>query len=101
MSTPAWEPFFIASSGATAALAGLIFVAISINLDDILETPGLDRRALEALALLVGALILSLLVLVPGQPQPPSGSRRGSRGSPSPSSRRARWRSCESGSAVR
>lgn len=62
-----WEAFFIASSGATAALAGLIFVAISINLDHILETPGLDRRALEAVSLLIGALVLSLLVLVPQQ----------------------------------
>jgi hypothetical protein len=76
-STPAWEPFFIASSGATAALAGLIFVAISINLDDILETPGLDRRALEALALLVGALILSLLVLIPSQPSAAFGIEAG------------------------
>ena len=62
-----WEAFFIASSGATAALAGLIFVAISINLDHILETPGLDRRALEAVSLLIGALVLSLLVLIPQQ----------------------------------
>jgi len=63
-----WEPFFVASSGASAPLAGLIFVAISINLDHILETPGLDRRALEAVSLLISALVLSLLVLIPEQP---------------------------------
>lgn len=62
-----WEAFFLASSGATAALAGLMFVAISINLDHILETQGLDRRALEAVSLLIGALVLSLLVLIPQQ----------------------------------
>jgi len=55
----------------------LIFVAISINLDHILETPGLDRRALEALALLAGALILSLLVLVPDQPSAAFGIEAG------------------------
>jgi hypothetical protein len=63
-----WEPFFVAAAGVTAALAGLIFIAISIGLDHILETPGLDTRGLEAVGLLVGALVLSLAALMPGQP---------------------------------
>ncbi|MHB8631623.1 MAG: hypothetical protein ACYC9W_06820 [Candidatus Limnocylindria bacterium] len=62
-----WEAFFVASAGATAALTGLLFIAVSIGLDQILETPGLDSRALEAVALLVGALVLSLSALAPGQ----------------------------------
>ena len=65
---PQWEAFFVASAGVTAALAGLIFIAISIGLEHILETPGLDRRGLEAVGLLVGALVLSLAALMPGQP---------------------------------
>lgn len=63
-----WESFFVASAGAMAALSGLIFVSVSINLDHILRVPGLDQRAMEALSLLVGSLLLALLVLVPSQP---------------------------------
>ncbi len=38
MSAPSdWIPFFTAEVGATAALAGLVTVAISINLSRILE----------------------------------------------------------------
>src|SRR5436190_15416759 len=65
MTTMTWDAFFVASSGATAALAGLVFIGISINLEQVLAVPGLDLRALEALTLLVAALLLSLLVLVP------------------------------------
>lgn len=53
---------------ARRGLGGLIFAAISSNLEDILETPGLDRRALEAVSLLIGGLLLSLLALIPQQP---------------------------------
>ena len=40
-------------AGASAALAGLLFVAISINLDRILNCRGLPGRAGEAIVLLV------------------------------------------------
>lgn len=63
-----WTDFFIAEVGATAALAGLIIVAISINLQRILTTPHLPGRAFEALALLIGALLICSVVLIPGQP---------------------------------
>ena len=33
----AWRDFFVGSMGASAALTGLLFVAISINLEQILE----------------------------------------------------------------
>jgi modulator of FtsH protease len=62
-----WENFFIAEVGASAALAGLIFVAISINLTKILAYPGLPGRALEALVTLLAVLVTSSLLLVPGQ----------------------------------
>jgi hypothetical protein len=40
-----WEGLFLAGAGASAALAGLLFVAISINLDRILKGRGLPGRA--------------------------------------------------------
>jgi len=64
----AWSNFFVAEAGAAAALCGLLFVALSINLARILEYPHLPGRAAESLAMLVGALILCSLGLVPGQP---------------------------------
>ena len=36
-----WANFFFAEVGASAALVGLLFVAVSINLKRILEVPGL------------------------------------------------------------
>jgi hypothetical protein len=63
-----WGSLFVAEVGASAALAGLLFVAISINLARILQLPGLPGRGLEALALLVTVLVASTLGLVPGQP---------------------------------
>ena len=65
----AWENFFIAEVGASAALAGLVFVGLSINLDKIIAGPGLPGRALEALVALVVVLVVSSLLLVPRQPQ--------------------------------
>jgi hypothetical protein len=58
----------MAEAGASAALAGLLFVAVSINLAKILEGRGLPGRAGEAIGLLVGVLVVSTLALVPGQP---------------------------------
>jgi hypothetical protein len=41
----AWHDFFVGSMGASAALTGLLFVAISINLEQILKFPNLPGRA--------------------------------------------------------
>jgi hypothetical protein len=62
-----WENFFIAEVSASAALTGLIFVGVSINLIKIIAIPGLPGRAFEALLVLVAVLITSSLMLVPGQ----------------------------------
>jgi hypothetical protein len=62
-----WANFFVAEAGAAAALAGLLFVSVSINLTRILEFPSLPPRAAEALLVLFAVLLLSLLALVPGQ----------------------------------
>lgn len=59
----------MAEVGASAALAGLIFVGVSINLTKILSLPNLPGRAFEALLLLLAVLVVCSLLLVPGQPQ--------------------------------
>lgn len=62
-----WTDLFVAVAGASAALTGLLFVAVSINLERILEFEGLPERALETLLFLVLALLVSILALIPGQ----------------------------------
>src|ERR1700722_9053115 len=62
-----WSEFFVAQTGATAALVGLVIVAISINLKAIVQGRLLSGRAAETVVMLGGVLILSTLVLVPGQ----------------------------------
>lgn len=63
-----WSDFFLGEVGATAALAGLVIVAVSINLQRILAFPQLPGRAGEMLIMLVGALLASSVALLPGQP---------------------------------
>ena len=62
-----WSDLFVAAAGASAALAGLVFVAVSINIGPIVASPGLPDRALLTLLLLLGVLIVSLFGLIPGQ----------------------------------
>jgi hypothetical protein len=62
-----WSDFFVGSAGASAALAGLVFVAVSINIERILKTEGVADFAMVALLMLIGALLVSLLCLIPGQ----------------------------------
>jgi hypothetical protein len=66
-----WHELFIASAGAAAALSGLIFVAVSINLGAILEEENklgstyLTGRALESLVALLIVLAISIVGLDP------------------------------------
>lgn len=69
-----WTDLFVAAAGASAALAGLVFVAVSINIERILRFSGLPERALETLLLLVGVLIASIIGLIPGQGRAALGS---------------------------
>ena len=62
-----WHDMFVATAGAAAALTGLIFVAVSINLERVLKYPALPPRAVETLSILIGLLVLSVFVLIPGQ----------------------------------
>ncbi len=62
-----WTDFFVAQVGASAALLGLLFVSLSINIEKILALPGLASRGLLALMLLLAVLLAGSLMLVPGQ----------------------------------
>jgi modulator of FtsH protease len=53
--------------GASAALLGLVFVVISINLRDIVGSGPLVHRAGEAVVLLGSVLAVATVVLIPGQ----------------------------------
>ena len=64
----AWSSFFAAEVSASAALTGLVIVAVSINLNRLLEERSLSGRAGETVVLLSGVLLLSTCVLVPAQP---------------------------------
>ena len=66
-STAEWDSLFLAEAGASAALAGLLFVALSINLERILKGAGLPGRAGEAIMLLLAVLVVATWALVPGQ----------------------------------
>jgi hypothetical protein len=60
-----WSDLFVASAGAAAALTGLVFVAVSINIEHIIKMPGLPDRALATLILLFGPVTISILALIP------------------------------------
>lgn len=62
-----WSDLFVASAGAAAALAGLVFVAVSINVERIIDYPGLPERGISTVMLLLGVVIVALIGLLPGQ----------------------------------
>jgi modulator of FtsH protease len=70
-----WGDLFLAAAGATAALSGLIFVGLSVNIRTVLDADQRDGqnfltgRALEALAALLIVLVISLVGLVPDIPR--------------------------------
>jgi hypothetical protein len=69
----AWHDFFLAAAGASAALLGLLFVGVSINLGAIAASERVDlgARAAQAFSNLVFVLVISLIMLIPN-PDPTS-----------------------------
>jgi modulator of FtsH protease len=63
----AWQPFFEAVVAAAAALLGLLFVAASVRVAVVTDSPRHRARAREALGQLLVLVIVGVLVLVPGQ----------------------------------
>jgi hypothetical protein len=62
-----WHDLFVMAGGATAALAGLIFVAVSLNHEDILKVAALPALAARTLSILIALVLFSLVGLVPAQ----------------------------------
>jgi hypothetical protein len=61
-----WSEFNVAMVGATAALAGLVIVASSVNIAEIVKTRSLTARLAAGIAALVLAIVASGLGLIPG-----------------------------------
>ena len=62
-----WDNYFVAMAGAAVAFAGLVLVSISINLERIIEQPGLIRRSAEPLIVLFPLFVASTIILIPAQ----------------------------------
>jgi membrane-associated PAP2 superfamily phosphatase len=62
-----WSDFFVASVGASAALAGLVMVAISVNVKAILDGAALPARAASTVAVLVLILACTSVGLIKAQ----------------------------------
>jgi hypothetical protein len=60
-----WTDFNVAMVGATAALAGLVIVAASVNIGEIIKARSLTARLAAGIAALVLAIVSSGLGLIP------------------------------------
>jgi modulator of FtsH protease len=60
-----WSDFALAQLGASAALLGLVFVGLSINLRDVVGSRRLVNRAAEAIIELAAVLVSATAVLIP------------------------------------
>lgn len=63
----AWSDFAQTVSGGAAALAGLLFVGLSLNLSDVLRHPGVPARAAATLSLTIAILLVTVFLATPGQ----------------------------------
>jgi modulator of FtsH protease len=67
--TPAdWQGFAEMTGGASGALTGLLFVAVSLNASRIAGHQGLRASAAQTLVLFIAPLVMSAALLAPGQP---------------------------------
>lgn len=63
----AWDTFAVIIGGASAALLGLLFVAISIRIGVVAASAELRNRAAQTLVLFGIVLLLSVLLAIPDQ----------------------------------
>lgn len=62
-----WQDFFVTVGGGSAALTGLVFVAMSLNLDSITRDATHRYRAIGTLAGFAAAFVICALALMGGQ----------------------------------
>lgn len=62
-----WNDLYVMFGGAAAALAGLIFVAVSLNDEAVLQARALPALVLRTLSTLIGIIVLCGAGLIPGQ----------------------------------
>jgi hypothetical protein len=62
-----WGGFAVVIGAATAALLGLLFVAVSIRVEPIAASAELRNRSAQTLALLLTGLLVAVLLAVPDQ----------------------------------
>jgi hypothetical protein len=65
----AWQNFYVMMGSANAALTGLVFVALSIHLREVLQHPILKPRAVIALVVLATQIVIAAIVLTPQSSQ--------------------------------
>lgn len=69
MTAPAdWQGFAEMTGGASGALTGLLFVAVSLNATRIAGHQGLRASAAQTLVLFIAPLVMAAALLTPGQP---------------------------------
>lgn len=61
----AWQNFYIMIGTANAAITGLLFVALSMHLKQILSHPIYKPRAIVVLVILTTQIVISAIVLAP------------------------------------
>ena len=61
-----WDNFATVTGSAAGALTGLLFVAVSLNRDRIMEHAGLGAEAAQTLVLFLVGLLLAVLLVIPG-----------------------------------
>jgi hypothetical protein len=62
-----WGGFGTTAATAAATLTGLLFIAVSINLKEILDNAPLPGRAAQTLIFFAFPMIVALLLVVPAQ----------------------------------
>lgn len=63
-----WHDFATMVGGASGALTGLLFVAVSLNANRIAGHPGLRASAAQTLVMFITPLLVAAALLVPHQP---------------------------------